>query len=394
MSGVSWDAIRGTDRHLAVAMTRHARILWVDPPVSPLTPAQRRGGTRRVLKPLLSIVNDQITRLTPTALPGLTRPGVRATTDVLVRTQVMWALRRMAIRPVAVVATHLNDVLGRWGDGVVNVLHGTDDYVAGAALMGLSADWLRIKERRALAHADVVTVVSPQLAQRWAALGADPVLLPNGCYRVGDSSHDLPLAAAELPGPVIGLVGQLSERIDLDVLNKIVDARFSLLIVGPRDSRWERGRFEALIARPRVYYAGRVAAEAVPSYLAVVDVGITPYRDSAFNRASFPLKTLEYLSAGRPVVCTDLPSARWLRDDLGHSDQAPVADQILALADGLDEFVAAVHGMARNLPAAGCGGHDLAPDREPARADHCRAFADRHSWSNRADAFAALIGLL
>ena len=42
-----------------------------------------------------------------------------------------------------------------------------------------------------------------------------------------------PRAARDLPPPVVGLVGQLSERIDLDILDGLVDAGFALLIVGP-----------------------------------------------------------------------------------------------------------------------------------------------------------------
>jgi teichuronic acid biosynthesis glycosyltransferase TuaH len=396
MSAVSWDAIRGTDRHLATAMTRYARLVWVDPPVSPLTRTQRRGETPRTVRPLLSVVDDQIIRLTPTVLPGLSRPGVRATTAPLVRAQVRWALGRIGIRPVAVVATHLEDVLGRWGDGVVNMLYGTDDYVAGAALMRLPVDRLKMQERHALARADVVAVVSPQLADRWTALGAKPTLVPNGCNPVGEHVDDLPSAATGLPRPVIGLIGQLSERIDLDLLNKIVDAGFSLLMVGPRDARWEPGRFEALITRPRVHYAGQVPAEEVPSYLAAIDVGTTPYVDSPFNRSSFPLKTLEYLGAGRPVVSTDLRSARWLLDDLTRSDQACIADQILALARGSDEFVAAVRRMTRAPHARADVRHNhgsVSDGARLARAAQCRAFARRHSWSRRADAFAALLGL-
>ena len=50
------------------------------------------------------------------------------------------------------VATYLDNLLGDWGPDVINVLYGTDDYVAGAALMGLSACHLR-RERRALHRA-------------------------------------------------------------------------------------------------------------------------------------------------------------------------------------------------------------------------------------------------
>jgi teichuronic acid biosynthesis glycosyltransferase TuaH len=378
-SAVSWDAIRGTDWHLATAMTEHARILWVDPPVSPLTSSVRQhrrdAGMRSVgpLTPRLAEAGHRITRLTPVALPGLTRPGVRLTTTAFVRVQVRWAVRKIGFQPFAAVATHLENVLSHWGRGVVNLLHATDDYVAGAELMGLSASRLRRQERQAVGRADVVSVVSPGLAEHWSDLGASPVVIPNGCLAAIEWSGDIPSPARELGRPVVGLVGQLSERIDMDVLETIVDGGFSLLLVGPHDTRWERERFMALTARPGVHYAGRVPAEAVPSYLAAIDVGVTPYQDSAFNRASFPLKTLEYLAAGLPVVSSDLPSARWLRDSGG------ATDRMLAIAASKDEFVEAIRRLAK--------------ERQDGDAMACRALASQHSWSRRADALAASIGL-
>jgi glycosyltransferase involved in cell wall biosynthesis len=394
MAGVSWDGIRGTDRHLATAMTRHARMLWVDPPVSPLTPARLRYTTGRSFRPRLCVLGDRLARLTPVALPGLGRPGVRATTARLVRSQVRWALRQSGIRPFAVVATSLEDLLGHWDDDVVNVLYGTDDYVAGASLMGQSARRRRQQELRALARADVVAAVSPPLARRWAGLGASPVLIPNGRRPANTAVHAIPPAARALPRPVVGLIGQLSERIDLDVLEAIAAAGLSLLIVGPLDSRWEQQRFAELAARPHVHYAGPVPPDVVPSYLAALDVGITPYRDTPFNRASFPLKTLEYLGAGLPVVSTDIPAARWLRADLTSGGRTAATDQVLALAHGSAEFVSAVMGIAGRGPTlARADGGASWPDRDHARASQCEAFAARHTWPRRADALASAIGL-
>jgi teichuronic acid biosynthesis glycosyltransferase TuaH len=375
---------------MATAMTRYARVLWVDPPISLVTPARLRREIDGGIMPSLSDVGERIARLIPVAFPGLTRPGVRATTAPLLRAQIRWALRHMDIRPSAVVAGYLEDVLGRW-HGAVNVLYCTDDYVAGAGLMGLSAHRLKAHERQALARSDVVAVVSPLLADHWSALGADPVLIPNGCHPAEGRAEAAPEAATDLPRPVVGLIGQLSERIDLDILTALADSGFSLLMVGPHDSRWEPQRFAALTARPNVSYAGRVPPEAVRSYLATIDIGITPYTGSPFNRASFPLKTLEYLNAGRPVVSTDLPSSRWLRDDLARADQA--ADHIMALASTPTDVVAAVRRIAREPgnPAHTDGGA-AAPGSELSRSDRCRAFAAQHSWARRADVLAAAIG--
>ena len=185
---------------------------------------------------MLSPVNKRLVRLTPAALPGMTRVGVRSSTAPLVRAQVRSALRRTGTQPVAVVSTSLIDVLGRWDEGVVNALHGTDDYVAGAELMGLSARLLRAQERQALSRADVVTALSPLLAERWSALRGRPVpLIPNGCTPVSASAN--PVAPA-LRRPVVGLVGRLNARIDLDIVEAIADAGFSLLIVGPHNPQW------------------------------------------------------------------------------------------------------------------------------------------------------------
>ena len=275
-AGVSWDGIRGTDRHMVTAMACHARILWVDPPVSPVTAALRRSATHYSLRPEISVVTRRITRLTPKALPGLSRPGMRVTTAALVRLQTRWALRRLGIRPFAVVATYPGDLLGYWGGNVVNVFYGTDDYVAGAELMGLSARYQLRQEIRIVGQADVVAAVSPQLAERWAGLGARPVVIPNGCWPVKAGKRAAALPELEdLPRPVVGLIGQLSDRIDLSILDAIADAGFSLLIVGPLDPRWEQRRFRELVDRSRVYYTGPVPAEAVPSYLAAIDIGIS-----------------------------------------------------------------------------------------------------------------------
>ena len=412
----SWDGIRGTDRPIAQEMTRYARVLWVDPPVSAVTRARRRGDIGGGILPSLSAAEDGITRLTPVALPGFTRPGVRLTTAPLLRAQVRWALRRLRIRPAVVVAGYMEDVLGRW-DGAVNVLVISDDHVAGAGLMRLSASRLQAQERRAAARADVLAVVSPRLAEHWSALGADPVLIPNGCFPVNAASAGPAPAATGLPRPVVGLVGQLTERIDLRLLDTVAAAGFSLLLVGPYDPRWEPQRFAALIARPNVRYAGRVPAGEVPSYLAAMDVGLTPYADTPFNQASFPMKTLEYFSAGLPVVSTDLPGSRWLRDDLARSEPA-AASHLIALASEETEFVAAVRRLAAGPGAADTAvpaeegrtqaaratadgrkagqakaGSARAADGNAARAASARAFAARHTWERRAEVLAAAIGL-
>jgi teichuronic acid biosynthesis glycosyltransferase TuaH len=394
IAGVSWDGIVGTDRHMVTAMASHARILWVDPPISPMTAAPRRSGKSRTFKPVISMANEEIVRLTPVALPGFTRPTVRTTTPLLVRKQVRWAMRQLNIRPFAVVATYLGNLLGYWGHDVISVLYGTDDYVAGAELMGLSARYQSKMELRALSRAGIVVTVSQELARRWTRLGASPVVIPNGCWPINVTAHPVQAAVLDMQRPVVGLVGQLSERIDMAVLEAVAAAGLSLLLVGPVDPRWEKDRFRELTGKPNVRYTGEVPAAAVPSYLGAIDVGITPYSDSPFNQASFPLKTLEYLGSGLPVVSADLPAARWLRAELAQEETADTVDRVFGLARNDAEYVEAIRRMLARQDHLEQGdvGTEMAGS-DQAISNICMRFAARHTWACRAETLASTIGL-
>jgi teichuronic acid biosynthesis glycosyltransferase TuaH len=370
-AGRSWDGVAGTHRMVAEELRRHCRVLWVDPPVSVATRGRQRHGASRLPVPRLRTPLPGVRRLITYALPLHTRQGVRVTTAPLVRAQIRWALARLGVRPHAVVDCGLGGFLRGWGPGVRKVLYGTDDYVAGAALMGRDVRALEREERQEIADADLVIAVSPALADRWRGMGAREVaMVPNGvrAEAYAGMATAAPAPDVDLPHPVAGVIGHLTDRIDVGVLERLVDAGCSVLLVGPRDPRWEPERVDALVARERVAWVGRQPHDALPGYLRHVDVGITPYHDTAFNRASFPLKTLEYLAAGLPSVSTDLPAARWLDTDLVH-----------LIADPAD-FPAAVLASASQAHA-------------PALVAARQSFAAQHTWAARATQIAALLDI-
>jgi teichuronic acid biosynthesis glycosyltransferase TuaH len=113
---------------------------------------------------------------------------------------------------------------------------------------------------------------------------------------------------------------------------------------------------------------GRKDFDEMPSYYRVIDVGLTPYAQSEFNRASFPLKTLEYLAAGRPVVGSDLPAHRWL--DTPHVTIARAPDECAMQTQAL-----------------------LDTPRTPEAVRSRRAFAAGHSWEERTSEIVQLLDL-
>jgi teichuronic acid biosynthesis glycosyltransferase TuaH len=163
--------------------------------------------------------------------------------------------------------------------------------------------------------------------------------------------------------------GRLSRRVDLGLLEAVADAGHPLLLVGGLRPDLDRARLQRLLGSSNVQWLGERPYEEIPALLGAMDVGLLPYRDTPFNRRSFPLKLLEYLGAGVAPVATDLPAVRWLGTDL------------VRVATDPSSFASAV---ADALATAGD------PDERARRT----AFAGRHDWSRRAADYVALLDRL
>jgi teichuronic acid biosynthesis glycosyltransferase TuaH len=275
------------------------------------------------------------------------------------------AMAQLADGVAAIVVTSPDPVMPMFRRSrAAKIYYATDDFVAGADLFGYSADFARRARTANTRHSDLTLAVSEQLGGIMSRTARRVAVLPNGCDSAAfDRVPGLKRSPdVTLPSPVAGVVGQLNDRLDLDLLEAVGRTGDSLLLIGPRyeESAEATSRLDGLIARPNVQWMDRQPFDRLPELFASIDVGLTPYLDNEFNRSSFPLKTLEYLAAGRPVVTTDLPSVRSL--DL----------ELVTCARGADAFAAAVH-LALRAPDRA----DLVPRRQ--------AFARMHRWDARAN---------
>jgi teichuronic acid biosynthesis glycosyltransferase TuaH len=367
-----WDGPAGTDQQLATALGAYGPVLYVDPPISALTRFRKPHHAAVTAAPRLAAYGPRLARLVTHVTPGMTRPVLRHVRGPLISRAVRSAVDRLygGSAPVAAVISSRADEGWPSLPARRRMLYVTDDLVAGAEMLGLPRGRLIRAELAALRGANVVAVVSGGLQQRYAGDGIAAELVPNGCAPEKYADVDrAPLPdGVDLPGPIAGFLGYINDRIDLAMLEAVADTGCSLLIVGGLGDGFRSPRFDALAGRPNVCWTGPRPYPEMPSYLRVIDVGLTPYADNAFNRASFPLKTLEYLAAGRAVVATALPATTWLDTDL------------IAVADNPASF-------AEQVRAA------LATPRTDALATRRRAFAGQHSWQQRAARIADLLGL-
>jgi glycosyltransferase involved in cell wall biosynthesis len=113
-----------------------------------------------------------------------------------------------------------------------------------------------------------------------------------------------PRDQAAIPHPRLGYFGVIDERIDLDLLAAVAEARpdWQVVMVGPV-VKIDPG---TLPRRANLHYLGMKSYDELPSYLAGWDAALMPFARNESTRFISPTKTPEYLAGGRPVVSTPI----------------------------------------------------------------------------------------
>jgi teichuronic acid biosynthesis glycosyltransferase TuaH len=177
---------------------------------------------------------------------------------------------------------------------------------------------------RAAASSDAVTTVSPALAERLRNdFGIDGTPVRNG---VDVDAYVAPAASPRpdnVPaGPFAVYLGVVQDRVDLALLDAAASV-LPVVVAGPAAA----GFADALVQH-KLHWLGPVEPARVPALLRAAAVGLVPHRVDALTTSMDPMKVLEYLAAGLPVVSTPVP--------LGpHSERILIADGVDAFADAV-----------------------------------------------------------
>ena len=169
------------------------------------------------------------------------------------------------------------------------------------------------RERQTLRGADRIHVVSPALLRyvQQVAPAVPACCIPNG---VDLDTFDV-AAAAEVPalgpGPVLGFVGSMkpwhgvAELLEAFALVRqdIPDAYLLLVGGGPEEDKLRR-RAAAGDLAGSVVFTGAVHHSEVPALIKRMDLAVAPYLPQPHFYFQ-PMKVMEYLAAGVPVLYSD-----------------------------------------------------------------------------------------
>jgi len=197
------------------------------------------------------------------------------------------------------------------------IYHVLDDYesLPWWGLKNSSKNQLHSLEQRMLQLVDRVIAVSPELYSKYKKHHPDVRLFPTPAYLKhyrSRRSHNVPDDMKDLPRPIIGFAGSATfvGKLATDLLKILIRSypNFSFVFTGEYNNDIQ----STLEKFKNCHFLGIKSLSVLPDYIADFDVCLVPYITSRYGMAAYPVKIMEYLFFGKPVVTTALPSVEYL----------------------------------------------------------------------------------
>ena len=193
---------------------------------------------------------------------------------------------------------------------------------------------LREREKQLFAMADMVFTGGQTLYEAKREQHPDVHAFPSSVdvAHFGQARQPKPDPAdqAAIPHPRIGYCGVIDERMDLDLIASVAEARpdWHLVMVGPV----VKIDPAALPRMSNIHYLGPKTYKELPGYLSGWDVAMLPFARNESTKFISPTKTPEYLAAGKPSISTSIRDVVRPYGQLG----------LVEIADQPEDFIAAV----------------------------------------------------
>lgn len=317
-----WGRLPSSTQHLMRKMSANHTILWIDS-LGLRVPSISKGDVGRIFSKVsrffagVKEVEPNIFVMSPLVIPLFKYSPVRWTNRQILKFNIKRFLRKKKIDSIiqwssCPTAAIMLNALGE----KANVYYIGDEF---SEFTQFDSRLVASLERKLLVQSDLLFVVSDRLVETKSKYNAHVYKLPHGC----DFEHfaqtekliesDIPKELLEIKRPIIGYYGLIRDWFDFELLRDIFTRHpeWSLVLVGPCDT--DTSLIENL---PNVHLLGPKPYEILPNYLRGFDVCIIPYERSEITINANPLKLLEYMASGKPVITTDLPSVHTYAEGL------------------------------------------------------------------------------
>jgi len=280
--------------------SRRPRINWTDFKVVLQRLRQSASGNRRS--------EPNIDVLSPLLLPFPESPISRFLNSRQLLRHINSALKKLPALPIQLwlFTPDVPELIDQLKPEQV-VYYCVDDF---AAFKHFNVNLISGLEARTCRRADHVLATSEKLFEKCRRLTPRTHLIMHGvdyehfAATASVSVERTPPDIREIPKPVLGYFGLISDYVDVDLIADAARRRpdWSFVLIGSH-----RCNISMLAELGNVHLLGPKSYEELPRYCRAFDVGLIPFRMNRLTRAVNPIKLREYLAAGLPVVSAPMP---------------------------------------------------------------------------------------
>ncbi len=315
--GDDWGRFPSTIQHIGRILSEKNRILWIGSlglrkPEFKFKDLKRIYEKARSIFKKKEIINDKaaVIELHPFILPFHDNKFIRSLNKYFLINAIRKKIKELNFtKPILLTSSPIvGKLIGYFGESSSHYLC-LDDYT----LFEGAFKSLTILENDLLKKVDSCFSVSKVLMENRIPTSGKNYFLPQGVdtlhFNINQSS--IPDSVKSLKKPVIGFFGLLAPWIDIELVSKaaIKYPEYSFLIIGKKAT--EISNLESI---SNLKYIGEVPYTDLPKYAKCFDVGLIPFKVNDLTIAANPIKLLEYLSIGIPVVSTKLPEVEKFKD--------------------------------------------------------------------------------
>jgi len=353
--GEDWGGLPSSTQHLVKNLANDRKVLWINS-IGLRRPNLSCHDLTRVVNKIAHRINsdthdqkiavpNNITILNPLTIPAPRCQVERSFAAHLLEKQIKPEIEALKLhQPILWISLPTAaDLVGRLGESAT-IYYCGDDF---SSLAGVDHRIVEKHEEKLVKNCDLIITASEKLAERFPQQrtrtlthGVDYDLFSQRAY----PAKDLPYNGQ----PTAGFYGSLSAWLDTELLSKVIASmpHWNFVFIGK-----EEADMSMLKTFKNTYFLGPRQHKQLPSYSQHWQASLLPFRDNAQIRACNPLKLVEYLAGGRPVVSTSFPALmpyRHLVQSTKCAEDFVEALEISLNLDTLESFPTALRSTVSN----------------------------------------------
>lgn len=317
--GEDFGGLPSSTQHLVTRLAYNRKVLWVNS-IGLRQPRLNLNDIRRAFNKLLGVSkkgfgnsnahhpNIHVTNIKTIPAPSSTLARKVAKSMILAQIKPVIAKLKLHSPILWTSLPTAADLCGSFDESAV-VYYCGDDF---GSLAGVDHEVVNQHELDLVSQAQLVLASSDLLCQKFPRAkthylphGVDISLFSNAQSR----AIDLPNTGK----PIAGFYGSLSNWLDYDLLAELCSLRtdWEFIFIGPQELAHNR-----LPKLSNVHYLGKRAHHELPRYSQHWNVGLLPFVLNDQILSCSPLKLMEYLAAGSPVISTPFPATKRYRQHI------------------------------------------------------------------------------